>query len=198
MNSSYHTIAQPSEGFYKEKGSKFLSFAFPIDSEEDAKLRLDALKQAYPDAGHHCYAYIIAQHPPYHRAYDDGEPNNAAGVPILNQIRSYGLSNVLAVVVRYFGGTKLGISGLVAAYKTATQEALAQSHIIEKVPHSSFFIEYPYAQTSRVKQLIQQFEIKIVQQDFTECCQAELSLPTDKLEELKQLLKDEMGLKCKF
>jgi uncharacterized YigZ family protein len=198
MNNSYHTLAQPTEGFYKEKGSKFLAFAFPVLSEEEVKQSLEKLRQEYSDARHHCYAYILGANQEHYRAYDDGEPNNSAGTPILNQIRSFGLSNVLVVVIRYFGGTKLGISGLVSAYKSAAQEALEQGEIIEKVLQSRVVIEYPYAQTSRVKQLIQQFNMEIISQDFAEACQARLSFATTDLEILKVTLEDEPLLLYKF
>src|SRR5690606_7725476 len=124
MDDGYRTIAQPAEGLYKEKGSKFIALAYPVYTEEEIKDRLAELRKKYYDARHHCYAYMLGADKSRYRANDDGEPNHSAGDPILGQIRSADLSNVLVVVVRYFGGTKLGVSGLITAYKTATADAL--------------------------------------------------------------------------
>jgi len=117
INDTYFTIKHESEGFYKEKGSKFLAFAYPVQDEAAVKERTSELKKVYYDARHHCYAYILGHDGEQYRASDDGEPNHSAGDPILGQIKSNNLTNTLIVVVRYFGGTKLGISGLINAYK---------------------------------------------------------------------------------
>ena len=127
---TYFTLKGNSEGFYKEKGSKFLAFAFVISSEEDVKKIIAELKKKYYDARHHCYAYVLGNQSEKYRANDDGEPGHSAGDPILGQIRSNSLTNTLIVVVRYFVGTKLGIIGLINAYKTATADSIASNSII--------------------------------------------------------------------
>ena len=119
---SYHTIASGAEGSYKEKGSKFLAFAYPVASEAEVKEKIEALKAKYFDARHHCYAWILGAEKKLYRANDDGEPNHSAGDPILGQLRAMNLTNVLIVVVRYFGGVKLGVGGLVTAYRSAAED----------------------------------------------------------------------------
>src|SRR5690242_5641679 len=121
---SYQTIEKSSDSIYKEKGSRFLAFARPVSSESDVKKVLESLRKEYFDARHHCFAWILGPEKKLFRAFDDGEPNHSAGDPILGQIRSRNLTNVLVVVVRYFGGTKLGVGGLISAYKTAASDAL--------------------------------------------------------------------------
>jgi uncharacterized YigZ family protein len=167
---SYKTILQPSEGFYKEKGSKFLGFAFPVQSETAVKEQLLALRKKYYDARHHCYAYILGENGATYRAVDDGEPNHSAGDPILGQIRSKNLTNALVVVVRYFGGTKLGVGGLVSAYKTAAEDALNHAIVIEKEVTRTLQIEYPYTSTPEVMKLVKDFELEITDQHFQEHC----------------------------
>ena len=129
---SYHTLGNTAEGSYKEKGSKFMAFAYPVVSESEIKERLEALRKKYFDARHHCFAYILGADKTRFRAFDDGEPNHSAGDPILGQIRSRDLTNVLVVVVRYFGGVKLGVGGLISAYKAAAEEALNNAIVMER------------------------------------------------------------------
>ena len=131
MQDSFLTIGQPAEGLYKEKGSKFIGLAFPVKTEDEVKERLEETRKTYYDARHHCYAYILGHEGTQFRANDDGEPNHSAGDPILGQIRSKELTNTLVIVVRYFGGTKLGVSGLINAYKTAAALALDNTSIEE-------------------------------------------------------------------
>lgn len=173
---SYKTILHPSEGSYKEKGSKFLGFAFPVQSEEEVKLRLKELKKQYFDARHHCFAYILGPEKTKYRAFDDGEPNHSAGDPILGQLRSKNLTNVLVVVVRYFGGTKLGVGGLISAYKTAAEAALEHAAIHEKQVTASWQIEYPYTATPEVMKLVKEFNITITDQWFEEHCYMNIEL----------------------
>ena len=179
MNDRYQTISTTSEGFYKEKGSKFLAFAYPVISEDQVKERLDELKKLHYNARHHCYAFILkpqeGQEETY-RASDAGEPAHSAGDPILGQIRSYQLHDVLLVVVRYFGGTKLGVSGLINAYKTAAEDALINSSIVEKFIERTFTIEFDYAVTGNVMPIVDQHQVTIVDQIFAETCQYHLSV----------------------
>ncbi len=133
MSDTFLTIAAPAQGVYKEKGSRFLAFAFPVADEAAAKAHLAALRKEYYDATHHCYAYLLGRDQKQFRANDDGEPSGTAGLPILNQMRSRQLTQVLVVVVRYYGGTNLGASGLAQAYKAAAADALDHSQVVERV-----------------------------------------------------------------
>jgi len=174
MANSFKTIISISEGFYKEKGSKFFAFAYPVENIEQAKTHIFELKRQYHDARHFCFAHIIGQGSQQMiRANDDGEPGHSAGDPILGQIRSFELTNTLVVVVRYFGGTKLGVSGLIHAYKSAAAEALqhARIRIVEIKVH--FELDYPYDKTNEVLRLVNEFNVEIVGQDFQEYCRME-------------------------
>ncbi|WPP48206.1 IMPACT family protein [Catalinimonas niigatensis] len=177
---TYYSLKNVSEGLYKEKGSKFLAFAYPVVSEEEIMEKLEALKKQYYDARHHCFAYMLKPEEgreETYRASDDGEPAHSAGDPILGQIRSQKLHDVLVVVVRYFGGTKLGVSGLIQAYKTAAAEAFAHNQIVEKVVYKPLNIRFEYTSTNEVMQILEQFRIQLDQQDYTEDCFYQLSVP---------------------
>ncbi len=173
---TYLTLEGPAEGIYKEKGSKFLGFAYPARDEEEVKAHLEASKKTYYDARHHCYAYILGFPKSRHRAQDDGEPNNSAGVPILGQIRSRELTDTLVIVVRYFGGTKLGVSGLVRAYKTAAAEALEEAHMIEKQLMDSLEIRFAYPQMNEVMKVVKQYGPEIGTQSMELDCRMELRI----------------------
>lgn len=171
---TYWSITTISQGIYKEKGSKFLAFAYPVSSEDDIKQHLAALRKEYFDARHHCYAYRLGAKGENFRANDDGEPNHSAGDPILGQLKSQNLSDVLVVVVRYFGGTKLGVGGLINAYKTATAEALALTQPIQKIVKVSMNIDFPYEQMNEVMKIIKDLEMEIKSQNFDNQCNMEL------------------------
>ena len=141
---TYYTIESRTEGLYKEKGSKFLAFAFPVSSEEDIKKFQEELRTKYYDARHHCFAWVLGLDNQRWRANDDGEPAHSAGDPILGQIRSFELTNVLIVVIRYFGGTKLGVGGLINAYKTASEEALTQAKKVEVFETKHLTVKFSY------------------------------------------------------
>mgnify|MGYP006378401099 CR=1 FL=1 len=175
---SYHTIASGAEGSYKEKGSKFLAFAYPVASEAEVKEKIEALKAKYFDARHHCYAWILGVDKKYYRANDDGEPNHSAGDPILGQLRAMNVTNVLIVVVRYFGGVKLGVGGLVTAYRSAAEESLKNATIVEREVCESITITYPYISTADIMRLVKEFDLRIIAQKFEESCtlEAELAL----------------------
>jgi len=166
----YLTLAKGGEGLYKEKGSKFIAHAFYVASEDEVKEIQDNLRQQYHDARHHCYAYVIGPDKGLYRANDDGEPNHSAGDPILGQINSKGLTNTLVVVIRYFGGTKLGVSGLINAYKLAAEEALNNSKIVTVAITETVEIKYGYPATSEVMRLVDEFEITIIDQEFKGQC----------------------------
>jgi uncharacterized YigZ family protein len=169
-NFSFYTIQDCSEGYYKESGSKFLAFAYPVDSEIEIKAKIEHLRKKYFDATHHCFAWTLGPDKARFRAVDDGEPNHSAGDPILGQIRSKNLTNVLVVVVRYYGGVKLGVGGLIQAYKLAAEEALSNSQIIEREVTEKFLIRYPYDETPDVMKLIKEFDVKILSQEYAEDC----------------------------
>ena len=169
--SFFHTISYNTEGLYKDKGSKFIALTFSVSSEEEIKDRLHAVRKEYYDARHHCYGWILGLDHQKMRANDDGEPSHSAGDPILGQIRSHGFTNVLVIVVRYFGGTKLGVGGLINAYKEAANDALLKAgrkQIYEK-KRVKFSFEYP--QMSIVERMIGDFEIEVVERVFRESCE---------------------------
>ena len=164
------TITSNSEGLYKEKGSKFIAYAYPITSEADVRPLLKTLKKEFYDARHHCYAYILGKDKNKFRAADDGEPSNSAGAPILGQIRSVDLTNVLVVVVRYFGGTKLGVPGLVNAYREAAKDALTNAQIVESYELETIKIEFDYIKMNDVMRLIKDFNISLLGQGYDSNC----------------------------
>jgi uncharacterized YigZ family protein len=174
---SYLTLKAPSEGTYKDKGSRFLSFAYPVTTEADIKAHLEALRRRYFDARHHCYAWMLGPDKKNFRASDDGEPNHSAGDPILGQIRAKELTNVLVVVVRYFGGIKLGVGGLVSAYRAAAAEALRNSIVIEEEVTVRLMLKYPYEKMPEVMRMAKDFGFEILLQDFGEHCMMRAAIP---------------------
>jgi uncharacterized YigZ family protein len=168
---TYQTIQSPATGIYKDKGSKFLSFAFPVETEDEVKTIVAKLKKDYYDACHHCYAYILGYNSEKYRENDDGEPSGTAGKPICGQLRSKQLTNILVVVVRYFGGTKLGVSGLIEAYKTATTDVLQNAKIIEKIVLKEHHISFDYEQMNAVMKIVKDFNLQVVSQSFDTCSQ---------------------------
>lgn len=173
---SYLTLARKSEGTYKEQGSKFLYFAFPVDSEETVKKELAALRKTFFDATHHCYAWVLGKDSSLFRANDDGEPNHSAGDPILGQIRSRQLTHVLIVVVRYFGGTKLGVGGLVKAYKMAASLAIDENEITREWVKVSLNLEFPYPAMNEVMKVVKTHDLEITSQEMGLECKMVLSL----------------------
>ena len=165
IKDTYTTLAQATEEIlFKEKSSKFFGYAFPIESEEEVKPILDQLRKLHPHAVHYCYAYQIGTEKTSYRANDDGEPSNSAGAPIYGQIQSFGLTNVLVVVVRIFGGIKLGVGGLISAYKTTAQLALEEAEIIEKTIDIAFLISFDYKNMNKVMRVIKEKKLAIVTQ----------------------------------
>lgn len=172
----YKTIAQPSnEVLYKEKNSKFYGYAFPVTNEDEIKHILTQLKKEHYAARHWCYAFQIGTENTYYRTNDDGEPNNSAGPPIYGQIQSFDLTNVLVVVVRYFGGVKLGVGGLITAYKAAAQMALENSEIIEKTIDSHYTITFDYKDMNKVMRIIKELNLSILSQKMEMNCQITFS-----------------------
>lgn len=163
---NYKTIKNSTEGEYKEKGSKFIAYAFEINSEQEFKAVLEDIKKQHFKARHHCYAYAIGPEHEKYRYNDDGEPSGTAGLPIYNQIKSLGLTNIAIIVVRYFGGTKLGVPGLIRAYKSATKEALENATVITKYINDRVSIEYDYNMTGDIMKVINNSEANIVETIF--------------------------------
>jgi len=186
---SFQTIESVSEGIYKEKGSKFLAFAHPVKNEIEIKAKLDELRKKYFDASHHCYAWILGADKKHFRASDDGEPNHSAGTPILGQIKSKNLTDVLVVVVRYFGGTKLGVGGLTQAYKAGAELALANAHIIEVELTASFVLNYDYTASPEVMRMVKDSELSILNQTYGDQAQMEISVKLRLKEKFLEKLK---------
>ncbi len=174
IRDSYKSVPGPAEGLFKDNGSRFISFVFPVETEDEVKGIVSDLKKKYHDARHHCYAYRLGYLGDKFRANDDGEPSSSAGRPILGQIDSRGLSDVLVVVVRYFGGIKLGIPGLIRAYKTSTAEALDKAGSVEKIAGKWFNIRFGYEAMNNVMKILKDMDLKQRGQDFG----AECSLQT--------------------
>ncbi|WP_338409208.1 YigZ family protein [uncultured Flavobacterium sp.] len=175
---SYKTISQPSEEvLFKEKNSKFFSYAFPVSNEDEVKEIILSLKKKHHTARHFCYAYQIGTENPSYRVNDDGEPNNSAGMPIYGQIQSFELTNTLIVVVRYFGGIKLGVGGLMSAYKTAAQLALENSLITNKTIDINFIISFDYKNLNNVMRVTKEKNIQITSQKMELNCEIEISVP---------------------
>ena len=170
MNDYYFTIKEKSEGFYKNLGSKFLGFAFPVHNEIEIKGIIDRLKKDYHDARHHCFAWKLGVNNDHLRSNDDGEPTNSAGKPILGQIEANNLTNILVVVIRYFGGTLLGVGGLIKAYKTASATTLENADIVKKYLSSVYKISFKYKDINEVMQIIKTFEAEQYDQDFKLIC----------------------------
>jgi uncharacterized YigZ family protein len=173
---TYKTIATASEEvLYKEKNSKFFGYAFPVTTEEEIKEILERLRKEHFSARHWCYAYQIGTEKIQYRANDDGEPNNSAGMPIYGQIQSFEVTNVLVVVVRYFGGVKLGVGGLISAYKIAAQMALENSEIVERTINKHFIISFGYANMNKVMRIIKEKNLQIVSQKMEMDCEIEIA-----------------------
>jgi uncharacterized YigZ family protein len=167
-NDTYQTIASASEEvLFKEKGSKFFGYAFPIETEDEVKPLIEDLRKLHPHAVHYCYAYQLGTAPKIsYRANDDGEPSNTAGAPIYGQIQSFGVTNILIVVVRIFGGTKLGVGGLIAAYRTTAQMTLEVCEIVEKTIDVQFLISFDYKNMNKVMRVIKEKKLEIISQEM--------------------------------
>ena len=181
----YNTVAAESSAVFRDRNSRFIAHVFHVKSEEDIAQSLATVKKLYYDARHFCYAYILGAHREKWRANDDGEPSGSAGLPIYNQCLSFDLTNVFVVVVRYFGGTKLGVPGLINAYKTATRMALEEAQIIRVVPTELLKIHFDYAVMNDVMSYVKANEIQVVSKDFQTQCSMNLLVPVHKKNELK-------------
>lgn len=189
---SYYTFAAPCQGEYKEKGSKFLAYGFPFDDTNHLTEIIKNLKTEHPKARHHCFAYEIGWMGDQFRSFDDGEPSGTAGKPIYGQIKSAGLTNVLIVVVRYFGGTKLGASGLIQAYKAASQECINNAEIIEKYVTSQYLLEAPYDKMGFLFNVLKKLNVVIIDKSFTSGVEAIIGIRKSLELETILLLKAEL------
>lgn len=185
---TYKSISAPSRGIYKELGSKFLAFAYPVATEEEIKQILASLRKEYFDARHHCYAWRLGLSGEPFRMNDDGEPSSTAGRPIHGQLLSQELSDILVVVVRYFGGVKLGVPGLIRAYKTATQDALANATVIEKIAGEHFTVKFGYLQMNDVMKVLKEMGITPLKQSFDLDCTLEVRVRLTQIEDFRKQL----------
>ncbi len=170
FNYTYRTIAKESEGLYKEKGSRFIALAYPVRTEEEVKQHVADVKKKYYDARHHCYAYILGANKDAYRMNDDGEPSGTAGRPIHGQLLSKDLTDTLIIVIRYFGGIKLGVSGLINAYKTAAKDALDNNTIVERFVEEDYQLHFPPLSMNKVMQLLKRETVKITDQQYDTDC----------------------------
>ncbi len=173
---TYQTIAAPAEGLFRDKGSKFIGYAYPLRDENEVKELVASLKAQHPKARHHCWAYRLTPDRAVFRVNDDGEPSGTAGRPILNTLLSYDLTNILVVVVRYFGGTLLGVPGLINAYKSATQEAIQVADIIELTVNDVYQVSFGYEQMNDVMRIVKEESLQVLKQDFDNRCAMELEM----------------------
>ncbi|MBN1107593.1 MAG: YigZ family protein [Bacteroidales bacterium] len=192
---AFRSINTVSEGLYKEKGSRFVATAYPVSDEDEIKDIIDSVRKEHHEARHHCYAYILGAGSERWRANDDGEPSGTAGRPILGQIRSLHLTNILVVVSRYFGGTLLGVSGLINAYRKAAAAALGNARIKEHIVHRTFRITFPYTSLNAVMKIVKDENIILSSQEIDiECCLT-AELPVSGIERILQRLSRTEGLK---
>ena len=198
IKDTYFSITKPSTGTYKDKGSKFLAFAFPVSSEQDVKNHLISLKKKYNDARHHCYAYKLGAGDDNYRTNDDGEPSGTAGKPIYGQILSNELSDLLIVVVRYFGGTLLGTSGLINAYKSAAKESINNAKKNKKVIQKSLKLTFEYNLMSTVMKVIKEGNLNIQKQDFRESCALTLNIRLNEFDLYKNKFERIYGVNIKI
>jgi uncharacterized YigZ family protein len=186
----YYTITQSSTAEFKDRGSKFIAYAFPIETADDFKKQLQSLKKEHPKAVHHCFAYRIGTDGNSFRSSDDGEPSGTAGKPMLGQIDSKELTNLAVIVVRYWGGTLLGVPGLINAYKTAVSLALQVTPIIQKQVETVYSIEFDYTQMNEVMIILKQFNCSIITQEMQLFCNIITGIPKNRTEEALYRLKE--------
>ena len=188
MDDTYRTIRDLSEGYYTEKRSRFLSFALPVRTPDEVKTQVDAYRKKYYDARHVCWAYMLGPDRTTFRANDDGEPSSTAGKPILGQINSNNLTDILIIVVRYFGGIELGTSGLIVAYRTAAAEAIAAAHIEERTVDETITITFEYPYLNSVMRIVKEDKPDVLAQSFELTCEMTLRIRQSRMDALKSRL----------
>ncbi len=194
----YKEVKSPKTGIYKEKGSKFIAYSFAVYSELEVKEKLEEVKKLEHAARHHCYAYILNADKSAQRANDDGEPSSTAGKPILGQILSNDLTNILIVVVRYFGGVKLGVPGLIRSYKTAALDAISNSEIITKTIKEQFAVNFRYPQMNDVMRLVKEYNLEVVNTNFRIECNLIFAVAKSKSEEVAETFRKNHELTIKY
>lgn len=195
FDDTYRTIAQPAEGIFRDRGSKFLGFAFPVKSTDEIAAHLEQLRKEHHGARHHCYAWRLGADHAAWRVNDDGEPSGTAGKPIYGQIQSSDLTNVAIIVVRYFGGTLLGVGGLINAYRAAAQEAIANAQIIEKHITEIYRVEFPYDAMNAVMKILKDKDLKQTNQDFQLDCKLDFSVRKSEADAVQEQLGKSTGVK---
>lgn len=193
----YKTIKSKSEGFFKDKGSKFYAIAFPVKSEDEVNQYREQIRKEYHDARHHVYAYRLGTDMKIFRASDDGEPSNSSGPPVLGKIRSHELTDILIIVVRYFGGTKLGIPGLINAYGTAAEDAVNNAETVIKTIFKEIEIQFEYPQMNSVMRIIKENNLKIIEQEMQLSCKIKIGIPLGKFEQVSKKISENHKLKIK-
>lgn len=176
FDDQYRTIEKTAEGLFRDKGSRFISYAIPVSTETEVKEQLDLLRKKYYDATHHCYAYVLGSEKSAWRVNDDGEPSGTAGRPIYGSIQSADLTNILIVVIRYYGGVKLGVPGLINAYRTAAREAIAAATVITLTVREFYRIEYPYELMNEVMKILKEEDTTVVSTEFGMTCVVDFAL----------------------
>jgi uncharacterized YigZ family protein len=198
FDDTYTTIAQPTEGIFRDRGSKFLAFAYPVSSDSEIKPIVAHLKAEHPKANHHCWAIRLGIDRSVFRVNDDGEPSGTAGRPILNTLLSKNITNVLVVVVRYFGGTLLGVPGLINAYKAATEAALSEAQVIEKTVNDIYTITFEYLQMNDVMRIIKDEQLEIIEQRSELNCDIRFSVRKTQVEQVMSKLNKVIGVKVVY
>jgi uncharacterized YigZ family protein len=199
LKDTYKTIASPSdEVLFKEKNSKFFGYAFPVSTEEEIKKHLEILRKKHFGAVHFCYAFQLGTDTLQFRANDDGEPSNTAGMPIYGQIQSYDITNILVVVVRFFGGVKLGVGGLISAYRTAAQMALESSEIIEKTIDIHYIVSFDYKNMNKVMRVVKEKKLTLISQNMENSCTIEIATRKKNAETVFDIFKTMFEIEIKL
>ena len=198
FDDTYKEVKSHTTGIYKEKGSKFIAYSYPVYSEQEVKERLEEVKKLEHSARHHCYAYVLHAEKSAWRANDDGEPSSTAGKPILGQIQSNDLTNILIVVVRYFGGIQLGVPGLIRSYKTAAAIAISDTEILTKTIKEHYEVGFKYPQMNDVMRLVKEFDLEVINTDFQIECKLIFAAPKSKATNVIDTFKKNHKLSIKY
>lgn len=198
FDDTYRTLASVSEGLFKDKGSRFISYAYPVKQEEEIKAILQQIRKKHYDARHHCYAWALGPHRDAWRVNDDGEPSGTAGKPILGQILSHDLTNLLIIVVRYFGGTKLGVRGLIDAYKQATHEAIMANKTLSLYIKEVYELQFGYPLMNEVMRIIKEHELETLDTDFALSCKLSFQIRQSKADQIVKIFKNLHGLEITY
>jgi len=197
FDDTYKEVKIHTTGIYKEKGSKFIAYSYPVYSEEEIKEKLEIVKKLEHSARHYCYAYILNPDKSAQRSNDDGEPSSTAGKPILGQILSNDLTNILIVVVRYFGGVKLGVPGLIRSYKTAAVQAIQEATIVTKTIKEQYKVSFKYPQMNDVMRLVKEYDLEVIKNDFQIDCKLIFAVPKSKANDVVDTFKKNHELNIK-